>query len=59
MFASGEAIISPMGLFIAPRWDTPVELLLIALSPALVNRVAERSWDGGAARARAAGAPRR
>lgn len=38
---AGEAILNPLGLFLAPRWQQDVELLLLAFEPALVNHVAE------------------
>jgi AraC family transcriptional regulator len=41
-FTNGDAIVNPQGLFIAPRWRSEVEILLIALNPGLVNRTAER-----------------
>lgn len=40
-FTDGDAIVNPQGLFIAPRWRSEVEILLIALHPGLVNRTAE------------------
>ncbi len=41
LFSEGKAIINPAGLFVAPRWSDEVEILLLAINPALVNRVAE------------------
>ncbi len=38
---AGDVILNPLGLFIAPRWWTDVELLLLAIEPSLVSRVAE------------------
>ncbi len=41
LFAEGDAIINPVGLFVAPRWSAEVELLLLAIDPALVHQAAE------------------
>ncbi len=38
---AGDVILNPLGLFIAPRWRADVELLLLALEPSFVSRVAE------------------
>lgn len=43
----GEAIINPAGLFVAPRWSRAVELLLMAINPGFVNRVAREMGAGG------------
>lgn len=40
-FSGGEAIINPAGLFIAPRWSAAVELLLMAIQPGFMNRIAK------------------
>lgn len=46
-FSKGDAIINPAGLFVAPRWKAPVELLLMAINPGFVNQIAgEMSSDG-------------
>jgi AraC family transcriptional regulator len=46
-FTGGEAIINPAGLFVAPRWSRAVELLLMAINPGFVNRIAtEMGADG-------------
>jgi AraC family transcriptional regulator len=39
-FSGGEAIINPAGLFVAPRWSSTVELLLMAIQPRVMNRIA-------------------
>ena len=39
-FSGGEAIINPAGLFVAPRWSEAVELLLMAIQPRFMNRIA-------------------
>ena len=41
-FKSGDTIINPFGLFVAPRWSKDVELILLAINPALVNRIADQ-----------------
>lgn len=41
VFAGGEAIVNPMGLYVAPQWSDSVELLLLAIKPALLNQVAD------------------
>lgn len=41
LFSEGDAIVNPVGLFVAPRWSAEVELLLLAIDPALVHQVAE------------------
>ncbi len=41
-FADGDAVLNPQGLFVAPRWRSEVEILLLALTPRLVNRVGEQ-----------------
>lgn len=46
-FSGGEAIINPAGLFVAPRWSATVELLLMAIEPGFVNRIAEDMGAGG------------
>jgi AraC family transcriptional regulator len=43
-FLEGDAIVNPAGLFAAPRWEADVQLLLLALEPALLNRVAEATY---------------
>lgn len=40
VFEGGEAILNPMGLYVAPQWSDPVELLLLAIRPELLNSVA-------------------
>ncbi len=40
-FSKGDFLINPEGLFVAPHWKSEVEILLLALDPALVNRIAE------------------
>ncbi|MCC7125573.1 MAG: helix-turn-helix transcriptional regulator [Acidobacteria bacterium] len=40
-FSPGDAIVNPQGVFVAPRWNADVELLLLAVSPSLVSRVSE------------------
>lgn len=39
-FSGGEAIINPAGLFVAPRWSSAVELLLMAIQPRVMNCIA-------------------
>lgn len=46
-FSGGEAIINPAGLFVAPRWKAPVELLLMAINPGLVNQIAREIGSDG------------
>jgi AraC family transcriptional regulator len=46
-FSGGEAVINPAGLFAAPRWSEVVELLLMAIEPGFVNRIAEDMGSGG------------
>lgn len=46
-FSEGDAIVNPQGLFVAPRWRSEVEILLLALSPGLVNRVGEQMGRRG------------
>lgn len=46
-FAGGEAIINPAGLFVAPRWSAGVELLLMAIQPGFMNRVAKEMGAEG------------
>ncbi|MGE3976798.1 MAG: helix-turn-helix domain-containing protein [Nitrospira sp.] len=46
-FSEGEAIINPAGLFVAPRWKAPVELLLLAINPSSVNQVAREMGSNG------------
>ena len=46
-FSEGDAIVNPAGLFVAPRWSGKVELLLLAISPSLVNQVAEEMNRSG------------
>lgn len=46
-FSGGEAIINPAGLFVAPRWKAPVELLLMAINPGLVNQIAREMGSDG------------
>ncbi|HJU04760.1 MAG TPA: AraC family transcriptional regulator [Nitrospiraceae bacterium] len=41
LFSEGDAIVNPAGLFVAPGWSGQVELLLLAINPAFVNRIAE------------------
>jgi len=41
MFSEGDAIINPVGLFVAPHWDAKVELLLVAIDPIFINQIAE------------------
>ncbi|KGF71426.1 hypothetical protein DO97_19755 [Neosynechococcus sphagnicola sy1] len=41
VFSEGDAIVNPVGLFVAPRWDAKVELLLLAINPTLINQIAE------------------
>jgi AraC family transcriptional regulator len=45
-FSGGEAIINPAGLFVAPRWSSAVELLLMAINPGFVNRIATEMGAG-------------
>lgn len=45
-FSGGEAIINPAGLFVAPRWSGAVELLLTAIEPGFINRVAAEMGSG-------------
>jgi AraC family transcriptional regulator len=40
-FSGGEVIINPAGLFVAPRWSGAVELLLMAIQPRFMNRIAK------------------
>src|SRR5690606_1267548 len=47
LFSEGDAIVNPQGVFVAPRWSAEVELLLLAFSPLLVNRVGEELGRGG------------
>jgi AraC family transcriptional regulator len=47
LFSEGDAIVNPAGLFVAPRWSGKVELLLLAINPALVNQVAEEMNRSG------------
>jgi AraC family transcriptional regulator len=42
LFTEEAAIINPAGLFTCPRWDSEVELLLLAINPDLISRVAEQ-----------------
>ncbi len=42
VFEGGEAILNPMGLYVAPQWSDPVELLLLAIRPELLNSVASQ-----------------
>lgn len=48
VFAGGEAILNPNGLYVAPKWSNQVELLLLAIQPALLNQVAEQMNSGRA-----------
>lgn len=40
LFSGGEAIINPAGLSVSPRWSEKVELVLMAIDPGFVNRIA-------------------
>jgi AraC family transcriptional regulator len=42
LFTKGDAIINPSGLFVAPRWSTDVEVLLLAIDSYHVNKIAEQ-----------------
>ncbi|NJR32093.1 MAG: hypothetical protein HC778_03515, partial [Chamaesiphon sp. CSU_1_12] len=41
MFSEGDAIVNPVGLFVAPRWNAKVELLLLAIDPTFIDLIAE------------------
>ncbi len=45
-FAEGDMIVSPAGLFTTPHWSDDVEILLLALNPGFVARVAEEMRGG-------------
>ncbi len=45
-FTGGEAIINPAGLVVSPRWSRAVELLLMAINPGFVDRVAMEMGAG-------------
>ena len=41
-FTNGDAIINPFGLYVAPRWNSEVEIILLAINPTLVDQIAEQ-----------------
>jgi AraC family transcriptional regulator len=45
-FAEGDMIVSPAGLVATPHWSDDVEILLLALNPGFVARVAEEMRGG-------------
>jgi hypothetical protein len=47
VFSEGEAIINPVGLFTAPRWNAATERLMVAFSPETLNRVSEELDSNG------------
>jgi len=47
VFSESEAIINPVGLFTAPRWNAQTERLMVALCPATLNRVSEELGSNG------------
>jgi AraC family transcriptional regulator len=41
LFSEGDAIVNPAGLFVPHRWNAEVEILLLAIDPAFIQRIAQ------------------
>jgi AraC family transcriptional regulator len=48
VFTDGDAVLNPMGLTASPRWNSDVELLLVAISQEVVTRTAAGMGKNGA-----------
>lgn len=47
LFSGREVAINPAGLFVAPRWDANVDLILLAIAPSYLNGLVKADDDGG------------